>query len=215
MKKKVILLCVAALLVGTSVIGGTLAGFSTEAKQSGVSEITTNNFSIEIKEVQGQPAGSEEAQLTENGAAPGGSMTFSRYIENTAEYDLYARVTIYKRWDKDGLDGNYIKLYQGDKELSKDNAAAFDDTNWIIWYQDAEQVVLYYRKPLTKGETTEEALTSLTIDKAINNDYADAQVTLEFEVDAVQKIAAEAAMASEWGVYPTFDEAGNIVSISE
>lgn len=210
MRKKLVLLCLAVILVSAAVVGGTYAGFQTETGQKGVAQITTKSLSIEINEKK------QEVRVKEN-ASPGDTIAFSRNIVNNAEegYDLYTRVTIYKRWNRDGLESNKIHLYLGEKELITENSEAFGTSDWILWYEDDEQVVLYYRKPLVPGETTTEAMTALKIDADVNNAYAGAEVILEFEADAVQKTAAEEAIVAEWGVYPEIDANGYLVSISE
>ncbi len=210
MKKKLILLCLAAVLVAAATVGGTLAGFNTEAQQKGVAQITTKSLSIEIQEEK------QEVRL-EKTAKPGDTVSFSRNIINSEEegYDLYTRVTIYKRWNRDGLEADKIHLYLGEKELIAENAEAIREAGWILWYQDEEQTVLYYRLPLAPGEASAEVLSALAIDENTDNAYAGAEVLLEFEVDAVQKIAAQDAIVAEWGVYPEFDENGCLVSISE
>lgn len=213
MKKKLILMCVAGILAGSAIIGGTLAGFNTEMKQQGVAQITTKSMSIGIRENNGE---SQKAEL-ETAVAPGTEIPVARSIVNDAPegYDLYTRVTIYKRWNRDGLDGRKIHLYLGDTELTMENSEAVSDTDWILWYADDEQAVMYYRKPLSENQATSEVLSSLKIAGDVNNAYAGAEVILEFDVDAVQKIAAQDAIVSEWGVYPVIDEDGSIVSISE
>lgn len=210
MKKKLILLGLAVVLAGAATVGGTLAGFNTEADRKGVAQITTKSLSIEIQEER------QEVRLEEK-ARPGDTLTFSRNIVNSEEegYDLYTRVTIYKRWDRDGLEADKIHLYLGEKELISENDEAIREAGWILWYQDGEQVVLYHRMPLAPGEATGEVLSALTIDADVDNAYAGAEVILEFDVDAVQKIAAQDAIVAEWGVYPEFDENGYLVSISE
>ncbi len=212
MKKKVMLMCIAGILACTAVIGGTLAGFHTEARQQGVAQITTKSLSIELQE----KVSAEEAASAEN-AGPGDEIALVRNIVNDAEdgYELYTRVTIYKSWNRDDLDSSKLRLYRDGVELVTENAEAVNDSDWILWYADDEQVVMYYRKPLAVGECTSDILSSVQIDVDINNQYVNSKFAVEFEVDAVQKIAADQAIISEWGVYPVFDENGNITSISE
>lgn len=208
--KKLLLLCLTLASVSTAMIGGTLAGFSTQTEQEGVTQITTKSLSIGIKE-------EKQEIYIEGNAKPGDTIYLPRNIINSEEngYDCYTRVTIYKRWNRDGLDSGKIHLYLGDSELTVENKEEIGSSNWILWHQDEEQVVMYYRKPLATKEASSEVLSALLIDADIDNSYADAQMILEFEVDAVQKIAAKDAMVAEWGVYPTFDANGYLVSISE
>ena len=207
-------MCLAAMLVGTAVIGGTFAGFNTETEQQATAQITTKSLSINLIDTTMEDmdiplADSIETIGDDERLMPGDSVAMSRSIVNDADYDLYTRATIYKRWDNSELDASKIQLTLGSEE------------DWIIWHQDAEQVILYYRNPL-RGmradgavDMTSEMISAVTVGADINNDYADASIIIEFEVDAVQQLAADAAIPAEWGVYPTFDEEGRIVSISE
>ena len=74
---------------------------------------------------------------------------------------------------------------------------------------------MYYTKPLASGETTANFIDSLSFATDMNNDYADEKVELAFSADAVQVIAAEDSIPSEWGVYPEFNENGEITKIVE
>ena len=210
MKRKLILLCLAAILGSAVVIGGTLAAFRTETGQRGIAQITTKSLSIEIQEEE------QKVRLGEH-VQPGDTIILSRNIVNDAEegYALYTRVTINKSWNRDGLDSGKIHLYMGDTELITENSGDLAESDWLLWYQDAEQVVLYYRKPLEPWETTSEVLTAVKLDTDADNAYAGANMMLDFDVDAVQKIAAGDAIVSEWGVYPQIDENGYLVSVTE
>lgn len=214
MKKRILFLCLAILLVGTAVIGGTFAGFNTETQQQATAQITTKNLSIKLLdttiEEEEVPLASELVTLKEDsGVMPGDTIAISRRIENDADYDLYTRVTIYKRWSKENLDASKIQLMLGNAE------------DWMVWYQDDEQTIMYYRRPLSavaeNGATdvTSEIISAVQVSADIGNDYAKEDIILEFEVDAVQKLAAEAAFAAEWGVYPIFDEEGYLVKVAE
>lgn len=214
MKKRMMLLGLAVLLVGTVVIGGTFAGFNTETTQQATAQITTKSLSIKlldttIEERDTPLAGSLVTLKDEDGVMPGDVLPVSRCIENDADYDLYTRATIYKRWNQENLDASKIQLVLGSEE------------EWIVWHEDAEQVILYCRRPLhgitESGATdvTGELLSAVQISSDIDNSYAGADIILEFEIDAVQKLAADAAIPAEWGVYPTFDEDGYIVKIAE
>ncbi len=214
MKKRMIILCLAALLVGTAVIGGTFAGFNTETEQQAMAQITTKSLSIKLLDTTIEedevPLASEVVTLANKDALmPGDTLAVSRSIANDADYDLYTRATIYKRWDDDSLDASKIQLILGSEE------------DWIVWYQDDEQIIMYYRQPLSgvgeNGTTdvTSEMISAVQVGTDIDNAYANADIILEFEIDAVQKLAADAAIPAEWGVYPTFDEEGRIVKVAE
>lgn len=212
MKKKIVLMGVAAVLAMTAIIGGTLAGFNTQSEQ-GKTDITTKALGIDLV--------GESIEV--EAYMPGAEVSVPYYVINDVEdgYDLYTRVTIYKHWDDLTLEANKISLYVKDAngnavELTTDaNGGTVQVNNWFIQYADDEQIILYYAKPLASGEATENVLDSLIVDARVDNAYANQKVILEVQADAVQKIAAESSIPSEWGVYPSFDENGNIVSIAE
>lgn len=212
MKKKIVLMSIAAVLTMTAIIGGTLAGFNTQSRQ-GKTDITTKALGIDLV----------GDSIAVEAYMPGAEVSVPYYVVNDVEdgYDLYTRVTIYKHWDDFTLDADKISLYvKGTDgkavELTADeNGGSVQVNNWFIQYADDEQIILYYARPLASGEATEHVLDSLVVDAKIDNTYANQKVILEIQADAVQKIAAESSIPSEWGVYPSFDENGNIVSIAE
>lgn len=221
MKKKIVLMSIAAVLAMTAIIGGTLAGFNTQSEQ-GKTDITTKSLGIELTNNNGEIEGENSV----SGKYMPGSVTEIPFsVTNNVEegYDLYTRVTIYKSWkDRTDLDASVIHLYAKDAsgnpvELMPD--AETGETvminDWFIQYADDEQIILYYAKPMVAGDVTANVVDTLMIDASIDNTYADQEIVVEVVADAVQRIAAESSMPSEWGVYPTFDENGNIVSIAE
>lgn len=222
MKKKIVLMSIAAVLALTAIIGGTLAGFNTESEQ-GKTDITTKSLGIELAG-SNTPIG--EGKLVANVSMPGMEVEMPYCVTNNVEegYELYTRVTIYKYWDSENaeLDSTQIHLYVRDADGNKVELAADENAaeavrvnDWFIQYADEEQVILYYAKPLAAGENTGNVLDFLMVNEKVGNAYTNQNVALEIQADAVQKIAADASIPSEWGVYPTFDADGSIVSIAE
>lgn len=219
MKKKMILMGVAGILVLTAVAGGTLAGFRTQSEQ-GKTDITTKSLGIELT---GKSVDLDEQTLTADNYMPGAEVEMPYFVTNNVKegYELYTRVTIYKYWqDRPELDAGKIHLYVKDAsgnatELTSEEGQLLQVNNWFVQYADAEQMVLYYTKPMKAGEITDNVMDSLMVDVSVNNNYAGQKVILEIKADAVQKIAADASIPSEWGVYPTFDGDGNITAITE
>lgn len=220
MKKKIVLMSIAVVLVMTAIIGGTLAGFNTESEQ-GKTDITTKSLGIDLAGSQ-TPLGEEK--LVANVSMPGAEIEMPYYITNNVQegYELYTRVTLYKYWENEELDGTKIHLYVKDSNGNAVELTALEDADaavrvndWFIQYSDEEQVILYYAKPLAAGERTGNVLDLITVSPEVGNAYTNQNITLEIQADAVQKIAADASIPSEWGVYPTFDADGNIVSIAE
>jgi len=218
MKKKLILMCVAGALAMTAIIGGTLAGFNTSTESKGVTNITVKALGIEMMGTNVEDANTEEVSGVKG--TPGADMTLQQSVKNDVEggYTLYTRVTIDKKWDDASLEASKIRLYVGTGENKVElvpNADGKPINDWIVWYADAEQVIMYYTKPLAAGMTSTDFINSVSFEADMDNTYADANASITFSADAVQEIAAADAMPSEWGVYPTFGENGVITSIEE
>jgi len=223
-KKKLILMCIAGALVMTGVIGGTLAGFNTETKSKAVTDIKVNTLGIDMlgDSDSEEPDATTKADGKDIKVVPGGDTVIQHNIKNDVEggYDLYTRVTIDKKWadskkENVSLDPEKIRVYAGTDDSKQELLAGVTVNDWIVWYSDAEQIVMYYTKPLASGETTANFIDSLSFATDMNNDYADEKVELAFSADAVQVIAAEDSIPSEWGVYPEFNENGEITKIVE
>lgn len=67
--------------------------------------------------------------------------------------------------------------------------------DWIIGYEDDEQTVMYYTKPLAPEQTTTNFMDGIHFKESMGNGFADAVYTLEYEVTAVQ--ANNAKMRSQ------------------
>ena len=87
--------------------------------------------------------------------------------------------------------------------------------DWIVWYADAEQVILYYTKPLEQGQSSTNFIETVCFEEDMDNGYAGKEALINFKADAVQTIAAEDSIPSEWGVYPIFNADGSITAIEE
>lgn len=213
MKKKLVLMCVAGVLVMTAIIGGTLAGFNTATENKGVTNITVKALGIDM-------LGTDDGNLAQANAGkakPGGDMELVKNIQNNVEggYTLYTRVTIDKKWSDETLDASKIHLYVGSGDNKTELTAGTVINDWIVWYADAEQVVLYYTKPLEQGQSSANFIETVSFDAEMDNAYAGQDALIDFDADAVQTIAAEDSIPSEWGVYPVFDGNGNITAIEE
>lgn len=210
MKRKLILMCTAGVLVLAAVIGGTLAGFNTKTEQKGSVDITTKKLSIEL-------AGSAESEALTDLVPGGGVQDLHHSVVNDAAdgYTLYTRVTIDKIWtaeDGSRLPADNIILHAGKDAVELKEGTKVND--WLVWYSDEDQVIMYYTLPVKAGEETRNFIDGFSISAKTGNAYADASADILFTVDAVQEIAAKDSIPSEWGVYPTFEN-GVITSIEE
>ena len=145
---------------------------------------------------------------------PGGDLEYPLWVENSGNgYDIYVKVELYKSWTSDKsseeLDAAMGIIYG--------NAA---NNGWLVQYEDEEQMVLYYKYPLkatTEGEANKSTnfMDGIRFDKDMNNAYADATMTIDYTVTAVQANNSEDAMAAEWGMFPVFDSDGTLLNVYE
>ena len=197
---------VAAILLCSTAIGGTMAALDTETSESAVAGISVKNIEVTA-------AGTQEGEIVINEGkkvTPGGNLDYPLWVENSGSgYDIYVKVELYKNWNSDVLDAANATIYQKAK-----------DENWLVQYEDDEQMILYYRYPL-KATTDNDAnkstnfMDGICFSTDMNNDYADATMTIDFTVTAVQANNSEDAMAAEWGMFPVFDANGTLINVYE
>lgn len=216
MKKKIILMSVAAVLALTAVIGGTMAAFNGSSKD-GKAMVTTKQLNASFT----QTINEEITPLGENGKAkirevanvPGQVVEMPVGIVNDVNdgYDLYAKVTINKAW-YNGEEKEY------NLDPSKIIVNTVDPSNWIIQMNDdQEQMVFIYKLPIKANEiTASNFMDSISLSSDIGNSYANHEVVLEMTIDAVQAAnAKEGAVLSAWGIELEFGDNGEIVKILE
>lgn len=197
---------VAAALITTTIIGGSLAAIQVNGEDVR-QDINTRSLSIELT-----GSGTAEGNLYLENAMPGGVIDKDIKIENTADTPLYARVTIRKYW------GDYTEATDTlnkdfDRDTTKISIQPLE--NWYVSEEgdEDETLVLYYQDPIQPGESVD-IMDSLQIAADLDNSYTDLGIGLDVEVDAVQAFAAQDAMLSEWGVWAEID-GGHIVSVEE
>ncbi len=240
MKKKYLLMGIAGALVVCTTAAGSLAALNAETENSATATISVDNIGVEITEKNKAGKYQDAYTLDSQGITPGTTVKIGRNVTNTignAEgnaYDVYVKAVIYKSWEKDiDQDGtpDYIDVsatedltedvvYLGDTAVEKvawDEAEATVINDWVVGYADEEQIVLFYKEPISLGETTTEFISNVLFSPELNNDYTNATYQLDFEVTAVQKNNGVAAIAAELGVFPHFSEdgKGTILSVSE
>lgn len=223
-KRKIMLMIAAGVLVSTTVLWGTFASFNAGTGGgvgTAIAQVTTKAISVAISG-EGTTNQVTKAANIVPGSDSGCSYNVYNDVSGKEAYDIYVKVTIYKKWKSKGLDGKYVSLkhnYQNKaityQTVSDASQMYRSDNDWIVAYADDEEIVLYYTKPLAKGEYSTNFIDSICFDSQIDNSYADASYALEYEVNAVQMSSGEDAMASEWGVFPAFDSKGNITGVYE
>lgn len=197
----------------TAIIGGTLAGFQTQLGSRGVANISTRQLSV--KALGTTDEGLAEENLEESLPGQTGELIHSVQNDIGDGCTFYTRVTIDKKWknaEGEWLDASNIHLYAGEGETELLSGVSVND--WIVWYADDEQVVMYYTLPVKAGEESSHFVDSFHVSADTSNAYADALASISFRIDAIQETAAMSAIPSEWGVYPTIEN-GVITSIEE
>lgn len=199
MKKKMALILIAAVLLITAAVGGSLASYET----GGLKALET----IELKDTEvalaASPFKSDEVTLDGLIAMPGDTIEFDNeyFVENPSEdnYTVYTRVTIERKWMLHELESDMVELL-----------LTCDEKDWIVddSIPNKEQIVLYYRHPLEVGQRTDSFLEGLYFKPEMGNEYSKAEMRLTVKVDAVQAAVIEKAMPAEWGVFPVFGEDG-------
>lgn len=199
---------VAAALITTTIVGGSLAYFQADGHNV-QQQINTKTLSIALTGSGGSDAA---GSVFLDGAMPGDTVTKSVKVENTADTPLYARATIRKYW------GSYEKSSDTlSKDFEKDTSRITVEplNNWYVSEEGDgdETIVLYYQDPIQPGESVD-LMDTLKIAADLDNSYTDLGIGLDVEVDAVQAFAAQDAMLSEWGVWAEID-GGHITSVEE
>lgn len=224
MKKKSLLMITAGMLVSAFVFGGTFAAGNTGTDGgvgTAIAAVTTKAISVAIK----QP-GTTDKNMNDIKALPGTDRAYSCNVCNDVTgkdaYDIYAKVTINRKWQKNDLNGQNVSiLYQNQDQTEayrpvEDTQKMYKAPNdWIVAYADDEQIVLYYTKPLSKGENSTNFMDAIRFGDRLDNKYTDASYNIDCQVDAIQASSGEDAIAAEWGVFPLIDKSGNINGVYE
>lgn len=206
MKKKYILMGVAATLLVTAIAGGSLAYFQADGENV-QQQINTKSLSIDL--IGSGNENTKQSVLVAN-TMPGEQIEKNVKVENTADTPLYTRVTIRKYWG-DFSNNNLTKDF--DKDTSKILIPTLE--NWYIstGEGDDETLVMYYQDPIQPGESVD-VMYSLEVSPELNNTYANLGIGLDVEAEAVQAFAAQDAILSEWGVWAEID-GDHIVYVEE
>lgn len=224
MKKKIVLISIAALMVVATMIGGTMAAF--QASTSTQNDISTSELGIDL--IQETPKNTNNTRVPEkmdNGedeksgfqyaGMPGDIVDERVYAKNSKDKTLYLRVTVNKSWvDQYGeknfdADANEIKIITNNTE------------DWFIQEGDeyGEVIYYYYKKPLKAGEETTNLMDQFSIlaesKQKAGNTYTHLASMITFEAEAIQETAAKQAMLAEWGIKPTFESDGILTMITE
>ena len=145
MKKKYMLMGIAAVLILATMVGGTLAALNTKSEKA-VANISIKSVGVTV--IGDQPValadGGEKEPVT---IVPGETIIMPKAVQNDIPdgYDVYVKVVIYHAWDTKS--GGLVSTGEADDIYVQNQ-------DWIIGYEDDEQMVMYYTKPLAPKQTT-------------------------------------------------------------
>lgn len=217
MKKRVLLMGLAAVMVMGAVVGGSLAAGQASADNPVTAPLAAATLNIEWNGGESTPV---TLAVTDQALMPADTVEVNNgyQVDNTGSVDAYIRVTVTKYWaegeDKTtALDASNIQL-------------GLNENDWIqaeslFEGNSGETEVYYYKYPVPAGQSTSELLKTIGIPADLTNEYADKTVRLEAVADGVQFAGADAAdlnasgILASWGVAAQLDANGNLVSVTE
>lgn len=217
MKKKVLLMGLAAVMVMGAVVGGSLAAGQASAENPVTAPLAAATLNIEWTGGKSDPV---TLEVTDKALMPADEIEVKDgyKVDNTGNVDAYIRVTVTKYW-ADGK-GKTTDLAAENIELGL-NSADWLQAESLFEGNSNETEVYYYKYPVPAGQSTSELLESIGIPADLTNDYADKTVKLEAVADGVQFAGADAAdlnasgILASWGVVAELDANGNLVSVTE
>lgn len=217
MKKKVLLMGLAAVMVMGAVVGGSLAAGQASAENPVTAPLAAATLNIEWTGGKSDPV---TLEVTDKALMPADEIEVKDgyKVDNTGSVDAYIRVTVTKYW-ADGK-GKTTDLAAENIELGL-NSEDWLQAESLFEGNSNETEVYYYKYPVPAGQSTSELLESIGIPADLTNDYADKTVKLEAVADGVQFAGADAAdlnasgILASWGVVAELDANGNLVSVTE
>jgi len=214
MKKKYLMLGVAAVLVSAAIIGGSLATINA------VGEAATNRLGAPTLAVNIGSVASARATVEDQTEKimPGDHLDCSGFVvQNTAQVPLYARVTVTKYW----TDGDEEKNTELDAKMIE---MTVDESGWlqanqVLMGTSGETEVYYLAKPLASGESATLDL-DITVSKDLGNIGQNAGITVKAAVDAVQFVAGQnelnaSGILASFGVEAALNGDGSIASVTQ
>lgn len=217
MKKKVLLMGLAAVMVMGAVVGGSLAAGQASAENPVTAPLAAATLNIEWTGGKSDPV---TLAVTDKALMPADEIEVKDgyKVDNTGSVDAYIRVTVTKYWADEK--GKTTDLAAENIELGL-NSEDWLQAESLFEGNSNETEVYYYKYPVPAGQSTSELLESIGIPADLTNDYADKTVKLEAVADGVQFAGADAAdlnasgILASWGVVAELDANGNLVSVTE
>lgn len=217
MKKRVLLMGLAAVMVMGAVVGGSLAAGQASAENPVTAPLAAATLNIEWTGGESDPVA---LTVTDKELMPADKIDVKDgyKVDNTGSVDAYIRVTVTKYWAD--ADGKTTDLDAANIELGL-NSADWIKAEKLFEGNSGETEVYYYKCPVPAGQSTSELLETIGIPASLTNEYAGMTVHLEAVADGVQFAGADAAdlnasgILASWGVSAQLDENGNLVSVTE
>jgi hypothetical protein len=219
MKKSLLLLSAAALLLLGSTIGSTRAAL-TYYSDNYNTQVSLANIGVAIIENDKQV---DDGKLLEGvTVVPGKEHTEALKVKNSGSIDTYVRVVLKKYWkDAEGKKATELSPDMIQLPLPEDSGWVADEAA-----STQERTVLYYTQPLAAGSDTEAFAETLKLDNriagavtktdtgngsfTITYDYDGYTFHIEAEADAVQARNGKDAIKSAWGVDVEIDADGTL-----
>lgn len=217
MKRRVLLMGLAAVMVMGAVVGGSLAAGQASAENPVTAPLAAATLNIEWNGGESEPV---TLTVADKALMPADNLDVENgyKVDNTGGVDAYIRVTVTKYWaDEDGkttdLDASNIQLGLNSEDWLQ--AESLFDGN------SGETEVYYYKYPVPAGQSTSELLETIGIPASLTNEYAGKTVQLEAVADGVQFAGADAAdlnasgILASWGVAATLNADGSLNTVTE
>ena len=181
MKKRVLLMGLAAVMVMGAVVGGSLAAGQASAENPVTAPLTAATLNIEWTGGESDPV---VLTVTDKALMPADKINVKDgyKVDNTGSVDSYIRVTVTKYWAD--ADGKTTDLDAANIELGL-NSADWIKAEKLFEGNSGETEVYYYKYPVPAGQSTSELLKTIGIPASLTNEYAGKTVQLEAVADGV------------------------------
>lgn len=188
-KNKKITTAVVAGLLGISLIGGTLAWFTS-------TDSVTNKFATGTAPDKDDNGTGDGVEIWEDfeeptDVVPGDETTKKVQVQNTASYDTFIRVKITKKWtDAEGNELSADKLAKLNNDMIVLNFGenlGETDGKWLDG-KDVEGAhgYYYYMGKVAPGKFTNKLLESVTLSTEAGNEYRNLKFEVIVEAESIQ-----------------------------
>jgi alternate signal-mediated exported protein len=180
MHNKKIIGTVAAIGLSVTLIGGTLAWFTSEDR---VTNIFATGGVNNPDNANGNGVEIWEKFIPEKNLVPGDNVEKLVQTQNTTTYDSFIRVKITPKWDpatvgETTLDTNMIELAFGDNNSNLGES----DGKWL----KGNDGYYYYMGKVAGGKFTNALLSDVTLSKNAGPEYRNAQYHVLVEAESIQ-----------------------------